>query len=80
MNEEIHERLVKQYLEYFKAHEAFERAPSVRNYGNIRRELKALRLLVKERYDETKVVYYEEKKNRRNPNNRRTQNNKFIKK
>lgn len=68
-----HEKLVREYLEYFKAHEAFERAPSVRNYGNIRRSLKALRLLVKERYNETKQIYLEAKPNRQNPNNRRSQ-------
>lgn len=70
-DDEIHERLVKRYLDYFKAHEAFERAPSVRNFANIRRELKALKDLVKARYNETKTVYYEEKKNRQNQNNRR---------
>jgi len=68
-----HEKLVREYLEYFKAHQAFEIAPSVRNYSNIRRSLKALRLLVKERYNETKKIYIEEKPNRQNPNNRRSQ-------
>lgn len=64
MMDDLHDRIVKQYLEYFKAHEEFEKAPSVRNYQNIRREIQALRKLVKERYDETKIQYYEAKKER----------------
>jgi hypothetical protein len=67
MEDELHVRMVKKYLDYFKAHEAFEKSPSVRNYAIIRRELKELRILVKERYEETKVVYYEAKKYRRRP-------------
>jgi hypothetical protein len=80
MDDDIHERLVRQYLEYFKDHEAFERATSVRNYGNIRRSLKALRILVKQRYDETKKIYLEEKPNRQLPNNSRIQKDKKNKK
>ncbi len=68
----VHEKILKEYLEYFKNHEAFERTPSVRNYANIRRSLKTLRGLIKERYNESKVFYYEAKVGRRNQNNRRT--------
>jgi hypothetical protein len=78
--DDLHEKLVREYLEYFKAHEAFERAPSVRNYGNIRRSLKALRLLVKERYNETKKTYLEAKPSRQLPNNSRVQKGKKDKK
>lgn len=73
MTDDLHDRIVKQYLDYFKAHEEFERSPSVRNYANIRREIKALKNLVKERYDETRTIYYEAKKERtlRFPNQRK---------
>lgn len=80
MEDDIHEQIIQGYLEYFKAHEAFERAPSVRNYGNIRRSLKALRVLVKQRYDETKKTYLEAKPSRQLPNNSRVQKGKKNKK
>jgi hypothetical protein len=76
MDDDIHERLVKQYLEYFKDHEAFERAPSVRNYRHIRRSLKAMKELVNQRYHETKTIYLAEKPNRQIPNNARIQKGK----
>ena len=73
MEEDAHEKLVREYLEYFKAHEAFERTPSVRNYFEVRKRLKTLKILVKERYHDTREFYLKAKEGRRIKNNSRRQ-------
>ena len=52
MNEETHEQLVKAYLEYFKANEAFEKRVSYRTHHASRRWLREIRRLSKLRMEE----------------------------
>jgi hypothetical protein len=57
MNDDTHDQLVKIYLEYFKANEQFERAPSLRTKRNTRELLRKLRDLAKIRQNEIKEKY-----------------------
>jgi hypothetical protein len=52
MNESIHDRLVKAYLEYFKSNERFEKNNSVRTHRESRKWLREIRKLAKERMDQ----------------------------
>ena len=47
-----HDSLVKAYLEYFAANEKFERQNSVRTHRAVRKCLRDIRALAKERSDE----------------------------
>ena len=50
--DDAHDLLVKAYLEYFKANEKFERMNSVRTHRIVRKCLRDIRALAKERSDE----------------------------
>ena len=47
-----HDLLVKAYLEYFKANEKFEKRNSVRTHRAVRKCLREIRTLAKDRADE----------------------------
>ena len=50
-----HDSLVKAYLEYFAANEKFERQNSVRTHRAVRKCLRDIRALAKERSDEIHI-------------------------
>ena len=50
--DDIHDKLTKAYMEYFKANEKFERNNSVRTHREVRRWLREIRKLAKMRADE----------------------------
>ncbi len=50
-----HDSLVQAYLAYFKANEIFERQNSVRTHRAVRKCLRDIRALAKERSDEIHV-------------------------
>jgi tyrosyl-tRNA synthetase len=52
MEDSIHDKLVKAYLEYFKENEKFERKNSVRTHRESRKWLREIRSLAKERMDQ----------------------------
>ena len=52
MKNDIHDRLVKAYLEYFKANEAWEHRQSVRKYYAVQKCVREIRILAKERNNE----------------------------
>mgnify|MGYP000035102611 FL=1 len=52
MEDDAHDLLVKAYLEYFKANEKFEKMNSVRTHRAVRKCLRDIRALAKERAEE----------------------------
>jgi len=64
--DDIHDKLVKAYLNYFQANEKFERANSVRTHKTVRRCLRDIRQLAKERADEIHVYHNTTRKTRNN--------------
>ena len=50
--DDTHDKLVKTYLDYFKANEKFERGPSESTKRTARRELRKLISLAKQRQEE----------------------------
>jgi hypothetical protein len=52
IEDDAHDLLVKAYLDYFKANEKFEARNSVRTHRAVRRCLRDIRALAKERADE----------------------------
>ena len=61
MNDDIHDKLTKAYMAYFKANEAFEARNSVRTHRETRKCLREIRSLAKQRMDE--VHYKHNSKN-----------------
>jgi hypothetical protein len=59
-----HDSLVKAYLEYFAANEKFERQNSVRTHRAVRKCLRDIRALAKERSDEIHVKHNTTRKTR----------------
>jgi hypothetical protein len=57
INDDIHDKLTKAYLEYFKANEAFESRLSHRTHAASRRWLREIRKLAKDRMDEIHTTY-----------------------
>ena len=55
MEDDAHDLLVKAYLDYFKANENFEQRNSVRTHRAVRRCLRDIRALAKERADEIHI-------------------------
>jgi aspartate aminotransferase-like enzyme len=62
--DDIHDELVKAYLEYFKANEKFERTPSVRKYYAVQQQVKNIKKLIRQREKEIRERYLEAKKER----------------
>ena len=52
MDNDTHDKLAEAYLEYFRANEKFEIANSVRTHRYVRKCLRDIRQLAKERMDE----------------------------
>lgn len=57
MEDDIHDDLVKAYLDYFQANEKFERQNSVRTHRAVRTCLRNIRSLAKERMEEIHVYH-----------------------
>ena len=57
IEDDTHDRLVKAYMEYFKANEAFEKRRSHRTHASSRRWLRKIRELSKLRMDEIHNTY-----------------------
>ena len=55
MDDDTHDLLVKAYLDYFKANEKFEDRNSVRTHRAVRKCLRDIRALAKDRADEIHV-------------------------
>jgi hypothetical protein len=52
IEDDIHDQLTKAYLDYFKANEKFERNNSIRTHREVRKWLRVIRSLAKQRSDE----------------------------
>ena len=61
IDDDIHDKLTKAYLEYFKANEAFMARKSHRTHLSSRRWLREIRKLAKERMDEIHNTYQTKK-------------------
>ena len=55
IDDDIHDQLTQAYLEYFKANEKFEARNSVRTHREVRRWLRIIRDLAKQRSDEIHI-------------------------
>jgi|SaaInl85LU_5_DNA_1037374.scaffolds.fasta_scaffold137007_2 hypothetical protein len=73
MKKDIHDELVQAYLDYFTINEEWSRRPSVRRYYAIRKQIKKIMILGKERHTEVRQEYLDSKEKYRNPNNSRQQ-------
>lgn len=58
MEDDTHDLLVQAYLEYFKAHEAWEQKQSVRKYYAVQKSIRLIRQLAKQRGDEIKYQHH----------------------
>ena len=57
MQDDAHDLLVKAYLDYFKANEKFARQNSVRTHRAVRKCLRDIRALAKERSEEIHEIH-----------------------
>lgn len=57
MEDDVHDLLVKAYLDYFKANEKFERMNSVRTHRAVRKCLRDIRALAKERAEQIHILH-----------------------
>ena len=57
IEDDIHDRLTQAYLEYYKANEKFEARNSVRTHREVRRWLRIIRDLAKQRSDEIHITH-----------------------
>jgi hypothetical protein len=57
MEDDIHDKLIKAYLEYYKANEAFEDRLSHRTHASSRRWLREIRRLSKLRMEEIHTTF-----------------------
>jgi hypothetical protein len=57
IEDDIHDKLTKAYIEYFKANEKFEARNSVRTHREVRKWLREIRTLAKQRSDEIHVKH-----------------------
>ena len=55
IDDDIHDKLTKAYMEYFKANENFEARNSVRTHGAARKWLREIRTLAKMRLEEIHI-------------------------
>ena len=55
IDDDTHDLLIKAYLDYFKANENFEARNSVRTHRAVRKCLREIRVLAKERMDEIHI-------------------------
>jgi hypothetical protein len=68
-NDDTHDQLAQAYLEYFRANEQFEKRNSVRTHRYVRKCLRDIRSLAKERMEEVhdKHLTKKEAKKKGNP-------------
>jgi hypothetical protein len=57
IDDDTHDKLVKAYMEYFKANEKFESRNSVRTHREARKWLREIRNLAKDRMDEIHLTH-----------------------
>ena len=57
IDDDIHDKLTKAYMAYFKANEKFEARNSVRTHRESRKWLREIRILAKQRMDEIHVKH-----------------------
>tara|TARA_Y200000002_G_scaffold127584_1_gene105091 strand:- start:131 stop:337 length:207 start_codon:yes stop_codon:yes gene_type:complete len=57
MEDDIHDKLIKAYLEYHKANDAFESRCSHRTHASSRRWLREIRSLAKQRMEEIHTTF-----------------------
>jgi len=55
--DDIHDQLTQAYLEYFKSNEKFEERNSTRTHTEVRRNLRLIRSLAKQRMDEIHIKH-----------------------
>ena len=55
MEDDVHDKLVKAYLAYFNANDKFIRRNSVRTHREVRKCLREIRILAKQRAEEIHV-------------------------
>ena len=60
--DDIHDQLVQAYLKYFQASERFERQNSVRTHREVRKCLRDMRTLAKDRSDEVHHLHMSTRK------------------
>jgi hypothetical protein len=65
MEDDLHDKLVKAYLDYFKAYEWYGRKHSVRAYAEIQKCTRKIRDLADQRNKEIRRTYKEIKKGRK---------------
>jgi len=65
IEDDTHDKLTKAYLEYFKANEKFERNNSVRTHAYVRRILREIRALAKDRMEEIHTHHRENRLTRK---------------
>jgi len=61
IEDDIHDKLTKAYMEYFKANEKFEARNSVRTHRESRKWLREIRTLAKMRMDEIHEKHQEKR-------------------
>jgi len=61
MTDDTHDQLAQAYLEYFRANEVFERRNSVRTHRYVRKCLRDIRTLAKERSEEIHLKHMAKK-------------------
>ena len=61
MNDDIHDQLVKAYLDYFKANEIWERKPSIRKYWKVQQCIRKVRELADARNKEIRQIHQTKK-------------------
>ena len=57
IDDDVHDKLTKAYMAYFKANEKFEARNSVRTHRESRKWLREIRILAKQRMDEIHVKH-----------------------
>ena len=57
IEDDTHDKLANAYLEYFRANELFEQRNSVRTHRNVRKCLREIRSLAKQRSEEIHVKH-----------------------
>ena len=66
--EDTHDQLAQAYLEYFRANEQFEKRNSVRTHRYVRKCLRDIRSLAKERMEEVHNKYLTKKEAKKKGN------------
>ena len=63
MSDTLHDKLVKAYLEYFKANEWWQTKKSVRAYYSTQKKLREIREISKNLQDENRQMFQEKQDN-----------------